>query len=65
MKPKVKALAHGVIMLDKIAQGYPQSSYAGFGVSIQIYWKYLQMSVPRVGIVMGTIEEALRENFSS
>ena len=33
------------------------------GMSLQSEWQYLQRTVPRVGTLMGPIEEALREKF--
>ena len=33
------------------------------GMLLQLEWKYLQRTVPRVGTLMGPIEEALREKF--
>ena len=33
-------------------------------IFLQIKWHYLQRYVPRVGTLMGPIEEALREKFS-
>ena len=32
-------------------------------MSLQSEWQYLQRTVPGVGILMGPIEEALREKF--
>ena len=64
VKPQVEAWAHGVRVLAKIARRYPQSSYAVLGMSLQSEWKYLQWTVLGVGILMGPIEEALREKFS-
>ena len=63
VKPQVEAWAHGVRVLAKIAQRHPQSAYAGLGIPLQYEWQYLQSTVPGFGILMGTIEEALREKF--
>ena len=63
VKPQVEAWAHGVKLLAKIAQRHPQSAYAGLGMSLQAEWQYLQRTVPRVGTLMGPIEEAQREKF--
>ena len=59
VRPKVEAWAHSVRILAKMANCYPQSAYAGLGVSLQIEWQYLQRTVPGVGSQMGTIEDAL------
>ena len=32
-------------------------------MSLQLEWQYLQSTVPRVGTLMGPIEEALRDKF--
>ena len=63
MKPHVEAWAHGVRVLSKIARRHPQSAYSGVGMSLQLEWQHLQRTVPRVGTLMGPIEEALREKF--
>ena len=63
VKPQVEAWAHGVKVLDKIAQRHPQSAYSGLGMLLQSEWQYLQRTVPGVGTLMGPIEEALREKF--
>ena len=65
VKPQVESWAHGVRVLGKIAQQYPQSAYAGLGVPLQLEWQYLQRTVPGVVTLMGPIEEALREKFFS
>ena len=61
MKPQVEVWAHRIRVLDKITQRHPQSSYSGFGMLLQLKWKYLQRIVPVVGTLMGPIEVALRE----
>ena len=33
------------------------------GVSLRLEWNYLQSNVPRVGTLIGSIEEAIRETF--
>ena len=33
------------------------------GMSLKLEWQYLQRTVPRVGTMMGPIEEAIREKF--
>ena len=63
MKPQVEAWAHGVIFLVKIAQWHPQLAYAGLGMLLQLEWQYLQSTVPRVGTLIGPIEESIREKF--
>ena len=63
VKPQVEAWAYWVRVLGKIAQRHPQSEYAGLGILSQIEWQYLKRTVPRVGTLMGPIEEALREKF--
>ena len=62
VKLQVKAWAHGMKVLAKIARRHPQSDYAGLGMWLQSEWQYLQRTVPGVGTLMGPIEEALREN---
>ena len=57
----MEAWAHGVRVLGKIARWHPQSDYAGLGMLLQLEWQYLQRTVPRVGTLMGAIEEALIE----
>ena len=61
IKPQVEAWAHGVRVLAKIARRHPQSAYADLGMSLQSEWQYLKRTVPRVGTLIGHIEEALRE----
>ena len=63
-KTPVDAWAHGVRVLGKINQRHPQLAYDGLGMLLQLEWQYLQRTVPRVGTLMGPIEEALREKFS-
>ena len=63
VKPQAEAWAHGVRVLGKIDRQDPQSDYARLGMLLQLEWKYLQMTVPGVGTLMGPIEEALREKF--
>ena len=64
VKPQVEAWAHGVRVLDQIDQRHPQSAYDSLGISLQLEWQYLQRTIPGVGPLMGTIEEALQEKFS-
>ena len=59
----MKAWAHRVRVLGKIAQWHPQSAYDGLVMLLQLEWQYLQSTVPRVGTMMGPIEESLREKF--
>ena len=61
VKPQVEAWVHRVNVLAKIARRHPQSAYSGLGMSLQSEWQHLQSTVPRVGTLMGPIEEALRE----
>ena len=63
VKPQVEAWSHRVIFLGKIARKQPQSVYYGLGMSLQLEWQYLQMTVPGVGTLMVPIEEALKEKF--
>ena len=63
MKLQVEAWSHRFRILSKISQRHPQLAYIGLGMSLQSEWKYLQRTVPRVGTLMGPIEEALREKF--
>ena len=60
MKPQVEEWAHGVRVLGKISQRNPQLAYAGLGMLLQLEWQYLQNNFPRVGTLMGPIEEDLR-----
>ena len=53
VRPKVEAWDLRVRILAKIYKQYPQSSYAGLGILIQIKWQYLQRTVPGVGTMMG------------
>ena len=50
--------------VGRSARRHPQSAYAGLGMLLQSKWQYLQRTVPRVGNLMGPIEETLREKFS-
>ena len=50
--------------LAKISKRHPQSDYAGLGVSIQIKWQYLQITVPGIGTMVVSIEEYPRETLS-
>ena len=59
----MKAWAHGVCILAKISNRYPQLAYAGLGISLQIEWQDMQRTVPGVGSLMGPIEDTLREEF--
>ena len=59
----MEAWAHGVRVLCKISQQHPLSDNSGLGMLLQLKWQYLQTTVPRVGTLMGPIEEALREKF--
>ena len=59
----MEAWSHGVIVLSKIVRQHPQSDYAGLVMLLQLKWHYLQRTFPRVGYLMGPIEEALREKF--
>ena len=59
----MEAWAHGVRTLAKIAKRYPQSSYAGLDISLQLECQYLQRTVSGVVSLMGPIEDALRETF--
>ena len=63
VRPEVEAWAHGVRTLAKIAKRYPEPAYAGLGMSLQIEWQYLQITVPGVVTLMGPIEDALRKAF--
>ena len=63
VKPQLEAWDHGVRVLGKIARRHPQSDYAGLGMSLQLECQYLQRAFPKVGTLMGPIEEALIEKF--
>ena len=38
VRPKVDSWVHGVLILNKIANRYPQLAYSGLGVLLQIEW---------------------------
>ena len=59
----MEAWSHGVRVLGKIARRHPQLAYAVLGMLLQLEWQYLQSNVPRVGTLMGPIEEDLKEKF--
>ena len=61
MKLQVEVWAHGVRFLGKISKRHPQSDYAGLGILLQLKWKYLQSTAPRVGTRIGPIKESLRD----
>ena len=63
VKPQVEAWSHGVRALGKITQRHPQLAYAILGILLKLKWKYLQSTVHRVGTLIGSIEESLREKF--
>ena len=63
VKPQVEAWSHGVRVLDKISRQQPQSAYSCLVMLLQSEWQYLQSTVPGVGTLMGTIEEAIGEKF--
>ena len=65
VKPQVEVWAHRVEVLAKIPRRHPQSAYAGLGMLLQSEWQYLQRNVPKVGTLMGPIEEALIEKSPS
>ena len=60
VKPQVEAWSHGVRVLVKISQRHPHSSYDGLGMFLQLKCQNPR-TFPRVGTLMGPIEEALRE----
>ena len=59
VKPQVDVWAHRVKVLAKIARRHPQSAYAGLEMLLQLEWQYLLRNAPRVGYLMGLIQEAL------
>ena len=63
MKPKVEAWAHRVRILGKISRRHPKLVSSGLGVSLQLNWQYLQRTIPKVGTLMGPIEETLIDTF--
>ena len=63
VRPKVEAWAHRVHKLAKIAKCYLQLAYASLDMSLQLDCQYLQSSIPGVGTIMGSIEDALRKAF--
>ena len=65
MKPQVEASDHSVRVLGKISKQHPKSVYDGLVMSFQLNWQYLQKTVPRVGHLMGPIQEDLREKLFS
>ena len=62
MCTKVEAWYHRFCTLSKMANQYPQLTYVGLGMFIQLEWQYLQMTVPGVDTVMGPIEDSLIED---
>ena len=52
-----------VRVLGKISWRQPWLAYDFLGMSLQSEWQYLQRTVLRVDIMIGSIEEALREKF--
>ena len=60
VQPKVGAWSHRVCILAKIANQYPQLSYDGLGVSLQLECQYMQRTVPGVSTMMGLIEDSQR-----
>ena len=63
VQPKTEAWSQGVRNLDKTAKRYPQLAHAGLGMSLQLEWHYMQMTVLGAGSLMGLIEYALGEAF--
>ena len=63
VRPKVEAWDHRLRTLAKISKRYPQSAYAGLGMSLQIECLYPQRTIHGVGTLMGPIKDALREAF--
>ena len=61
VKLQLEAWAHGVRFLVTIARRHPHLDYSGLGMSLQLVLQYLNRTVPGVGTLMGTIEEALRD----
>ena len=55
VRPQVEAWSHRVRNLGKIANQYPQLSYSGLWMSLQLEWKYLPRTVPGVVTIMGHI----------
>ena len=55
--------SHGICALSKIAKQNTRLDYAGLGMFLQIECNYLSRTVHRVGTLMGTIKETLRETF--
>ena len=48
--------ARRVRVLVKFSVQHPQKDYFELGMSLQLNWKYLERTVPRVGALMETIE---------
>ena len=59
--PQVEAWDHRVRTLGKIALWHTQLSYAKLDMLLKFEWKYLQITVPGVGTLLGPIEGSLRE----
>ena len=57
--------AHRVRVLGKIYRRHPQSAYSNLVMMLKLEWQYLQRTVPRVGTLIGPIEESIREKFFS
>ena len=62
-KPKAEVWSHGVRILNKIVKRSPQLAFYSLGMSLQLEWKSLQRTVPRVGAMMGPIEDSQRDTF--
>eukprot|EP00957_Ditylum_brightwellii_P181905 13858367-Ditylum_brightwellii.AAC.1 len=51
------------ICRDAQRENYLQTAYSGLTLSLQAEWQYQQRTVPGVGAVMGSIEDALCQEF--
>ena len=63
MRPQVEAWSHGVRTLVIISKRNLQSGYTVLGMLLHLECQYLQITVPGVGTIMVSIEEALRKTF--
>ena len=65
MRPQVESWDHGICTLVTIAKRNLQSGYTVLGMLLHLECQYLQITVPGVGTIMVSIEEALSKTFSS
>jgi hypothetical protein len=63
LTPQIQQWVHGVEMLAKVAQRFPQTAYAGLSKSLQMEWQYLQRVTLNTAEAFGPIEDALAGTF--